>query len=148
MNRTAVVTGLGFITSIGNDRSAVAESLRTARVGIERIEFLANPALTTKVAGTVKEFAVESPSWRDWRYPARYKLPRETLRSLAPHGLYALCATEQALEDSRLSREAIADGGTGLYCASAGSAFLLHHNLTQMHAARFERGNPMGVVMS
>src|SRR5262249_29120046 len=25
---------------------------------------------------------------------------------------------------------------------------LLHYNLTQMHAARFERGNPMGVVMS
>jgi 3-oxoacyl-(acyl-carrier-protein) synthase len=148
MNRTAVVTGLGFITSIGNDRSAVTESLRTSRVGIERIEFLGNPALTTKVAGTVKEFAVESPSWRDWRYPARYQLPRETLRSLAPHGLYALCATEQALADAGLTREAIADGSTGLYCASAGSAFLLHHNLTQMHAARFERGNPMGVVMS
>ena len=148
MNRTAVVTGLGFITSIGNDRAAVTESLRTARVGIERIEFLGNPALTTRVAGTVKEFAVESPSWRDWRYPARYQLPRETLRSLAPHGLYALCATEQALADAGLSREAIADGSTGLYCASAGSAFLLHHNLTQMHAARFERGNPMGVVMS
>ena len=148
MNRTAVVTGLGFITSIGNDRSAVTESLRSGRVGIERIEFLGNPALTTKVAGTVKEFAVDSPSWRDWRYPARYPLPRETLRSLAPHGLYALCATEQALADAGLTREAIADGSTGLYCASAGSAFLLHHNLTQMHAARFERGNPMGVVMS
>ena len=148
MKRTAVVTGLGFITSIGNDSAAVVRSLRTGRSGIERIEFAGNPELSVKVAGTVKEFAVDSPSWRDWRYPARYDLPRDTLRSLAPHGLYALCATEQAIADAGLSRDALTDGGTGLYCASAGSAFLLHHNLAQMHAARFERGNPMGVVSS
>jgi 3-oxoacyl-[acyl-carrier-protein] synthase I len=148
MNRRAVVTGLGFITSIGNDRAAVTESLRTLRSGIERIEFAGNPALSVKVAGTVKEFAVDSPSWRDWRYPARYQLPRETLRSLAPHGLYALCATEQAIADAGLEHGALKDGTTGLYCASAGSAFLLHHHLAQMHLARFERGNPMGVVMS
>jgi 3-oxoacyl-(acyl-carrier-protein) synthase len=148
MNRRAVVTGLGFITSIGNDRFAVTESLRTGRGGIERIEFPGLKDLSTKVAGTVREFVVDSPSWRDWRYPARYQLPRETLRSLSPHGLYALCATEQAIADAGLRHDMLTDGGTGLYCASAGSAFLLHHNLTQMHAARFERGNPMGVVMS
>lgn len=148
MSRRAVVTGIGFITSIGNDRAAVAASLRTLRGGLERVEFLGNPAIGVKVAGTVKEFAVESPSWRDWRYPARYDLSRETLRSLSPHGLYALCAAEQALDDAGLANEALTDGDTGLYCASAGSAFLLHHNLAQMHAARFERGNPMGVVSS
>ncbi len=148
MNRTAVVTGLGFITSIGNDRAAVTRSLRTLTPGIARIEFLGNPTLGVKVAGTIKEFAVDSPSWRDWRWPAGYEFARETLRSLSPHGLYALCATEQAIADAGLAREALTDGGTGLYCASAGSAFLLHHNLTQMHAARFERGNPMGVVAS
>ena len=148
MNRTAVVTGLGFITSIGNDRVAVTTSLRTLRGGIERVEFVGNPALSVKVAGTVKDFTVESPSWRDWRTPARYEIPRETLRGLAPHGVYALCAAEQAIADAGLTREALTDGATGLYCASAGSAFLLHHHLTQMHAARFERGNPLGVVMS
>lgn len=148
MNRSAVVTGLGFITSIGNDRAAVSESLRTLRGGLARIEFLDNPALSVKVAGTVKEFEVDSPSWRDWRYPARYTLPRDTLRSLAPHGLYALCATEQALADAGLAPADLTDGATGLYCASAGSAFLLHHHLAQMHAVRGERGNPMGVVAS
>jgi 3-oxoacyl-[acyl-carrier-protein] synthase I len=148
MSRTAVVTGLGFITSIGNDRTAVIHSLRTLRPGLERIEFLGNPALNVKVVGTVKGFSVDSPTWRDWRYPARYEFPRETLRSLAPHGLYALCATEQAIADAGLSGEALNDGATGLYCASAGSAFLLHHNIAQMRAVRGERGNPMGVVSS
>lgn len=148
MNRTAVVTGLGFITSIGNDRAAVVDSLRRLRPGLAPVEFLGNPAIGVKVAGTIKEFVTDSPVWRDWRFPARYDLSRETLRSLSPHGLYALCATEQALADAGLANEALTDGGTGLYCASAGSAFLLHHHLAHMHAVRGERGNPMGVVAS
>jgi 3-oxoacyl-(acyl-carrier-protein) synthase len=148
MSRRAVVTGLGFITSIGNDRSAVTDSLRAMRSGIARIEFLGNPALPIRVAGTVKGFVVESPSWRDWTFPARYDLPRETLRSVSPHGVYALCATEQALADAGIARDELGDGATGLYCASAGSAFLLHHHVAHMHAVRGERGNPMGVVAS
>lgn len=148
MKCRAVVTGIGFITSIGNDSAAVLQRLRTLDPGIERVQFLDNPHIAVKVAGTVKGFATDSPSWRDWRWPERYTLPREALRSLAPHGLYALCATEQALADARLTAADLTDGATGLYCASAGSAFLLHHHLTQMHAARGERGNPMGVVSS
>ena len=148
MSRRAVVTGLGFITSIGNDRAAVTDSLRALRPGLTRVDLAKGVSLPVKVAGTIKEFAVESPSWRDWRYPSRYVLPRETLRSLAPHGVYAMCAVEQALADSGLDAEMLTDGTTGLYCASAGSAFLLHHHLALMHAARWERGNPMGVVSS
>ncbi len=148
MSRSALVTGLGFITSIGNDRGAVTRSLRGLVPGLARVEFLGNPSLTVRVAGTIKEFAVDSASWRDWTYPERYNLPRETLRSLSAHGLYALCAVEQAVADAGLAREALTDGGTGLYCASAGSAFMLHHHLAQMHAVRGERGNPMGVVAS
>lgn len=146
--RTAAITGLGFITSIGNDRAAVLRSLREQRHGLEPVEFLGNPALPVRVAGTVKEFVTESPSWRDWRYPARYELARDALRGLPPHGLYALCAVEQALADARLAAPDLQDGETGLYCASAGSAFLLHHHLAQMHAVRGERGNPLGVVSS
>lgn len=148
MNRTAVVTGLGFITPIGNDRAAVTAGLRALRPGLAPITFFDNPAVSVKVAGTVKEFDVESPGWRDWHWPARYEFPRETLRSLAPHGLYALCAVEQALADASLGADAITDGGTGLYCASAGSAFMTHHQVAQIYAARGERGNPMTVVTS
>lgn len=148
MSRRAVVTGLGFITSIGNDRTAVTAALRTGRSGIERIELLNNPAIAVKVAGTIKDFVTESPSWRDWRYPSQYDFPREALRSLPPHGLYALCATEQALTDAGLQRSDLTDGATGLYCASAGSAFLTYQHVNQMHVQRGERGNPMGVVSS
>jgi len=107
-----------------------------------------NPNIAVKVAAPVREFLVESSSWRDWTWPERYDLPRETLRSLAPHGVYAFCAVEQALADAGLAKTDVGDGATGLFCASAGSAFMSHHHLAQAHAARFERGNPMGVVSS
>jgi 3-oxoacyl-[acyl-carrier-protein] synthase I len=147
--RRVVITGLGFVTPIGNDRASVTANLRAGRHGLAPVEFFGNPNLPVKVAGTVKDFTVDSPSWRDWSWPAEYEIPRETLRGLAPHGVYALCAMIQALRDAGLPAEAIAgDDATGLFCASAGSALLAHHNLMQLHAVRGERGNPMGVVSS
>ena len=148
MSRSVFITGLGFITSIGNDAESVTASLREGRHGMTVHALYDNPSIPIKVAAPVREFTVDSPSWRDWTWPARYDIPRETLRGLAPHGVYAFCAVEQALADAGLSRADLTDGSTGLFCASAGSAFMLHHHLAQAHASRFERGNPLGVVSS
>ena len=143
-----VITGLGFITSIGNDRATVQRSLRELQHGFERVEFLGNPNLPVKVAGTVKEFSFPTPSWRDWRWPDRFAMDRELVRGLAPHGVYALCAVQQALAEAGLNPADLAGGDTGLFCASAGSPFLLSSFLEQMKATRGERGNPMGIVSS
>lgn len=148
MRRRVLITGLGFITSIGLDRGEVTDSLRRGRVGLSPVSFFGNPALPVKVAGLVPGFDTDSPSWRDWRWPARYDPAREALRSLSPHGLYALCAVEQALADAKLPPADLADGSTGLFCASAGSPFLIHHHLAQLHASRGERSHPLGVVAS
>jgi 3-oxoacyl-[acyl-carrier-protein] synthase-1 len=61
------ITGLGFITSIGNDRATVLRSLRELQHGFEPYEFFGNPNIPVKVAGTVKGFAFPTPNWRDWR---------------------------------------------------------------------------------
>ena len=148
MPRLPVITGLGFVTSIGQDRATVLRSLRELRHGFEPVVFLDNPALPVKVAGTVKGFSFPTPNWRDWRWPEQFAVDRELLRGLAPHGVYALCAVEQALADAGLNAGELAGGATGLFCASAGSPFLLGHFLNQMRAARGERGNPMGIVSS
>ena len=148
MPQAPVISGMGFITSIGNDRPSVLSSLRQLRHGFEPVEFLGNPNLPVRVAGTVKGFAFPTPNWRDWRWPEGCEVDRELLRGLAPHGVYALCALEQALADARLERSELCDGRTGLYCASAGSPYLMSHFINQMHATRGERGNPMGVVSS
>ncbi|MBS0478866.1 MAG: beta-ketoacyl-[acyl-carrier-protein] synthase family protein [Verrucomicrobia bacterium] len=143
-----VITGLGFITSIGNDRAAVLRSLRELRHGFEPVRFFDNPNIAVKVAGTVKGFEFPTPSWRDWRWPERFTVDRELVRGLAPHGVYAVCAVEQALSDAGLTAAELAGGGTGLFCASAGSPLLMGHFMQQMNEARGERGNPLGIVSS
>jgi len=92
MTRRALVTGLGFITPIGNDRAKVTEHLRQGIHGFEMVEFLSNPRLTVRVAGTIKDFVANTPHWRDWRYPEKFSGVRDAIRGLAPHGLYAFCA--------------------------------------------------------
>lgn len=143
-----VITGLGFITSIGNDRASVLHSLRELRHGFEPYDFLGNPRISVKVAGTIKGFSFPTPSSRDWRWPPAYPLEREFVRGLAPHGVFAGCALEQALADAGLARADLTDGTTGLFCASAGSPQLLASFVNQMHTVRGERGDPMGIVAS
>lgn len=148
MPRTAVITGLGLITSIGIDRAEVVQRLRAGRSGVASYDFCGNPRHPVKVAAPVPGFFVDSPSWREWQWPARYTIPRETVRGLAPHGVYALCAIEQALADANLTTSDLAGDETGLFCASAGSAYLLHHYMTEMVNTQFERGHPMSVISS
>lgn len=141
-----VVTGLGFITSIGNDSTEVCESLSSLKHGLTPVTFLDNPALPVKLVGSIKGFEVDSPYYQKWSAPERYQAPKELLRGLPPHGLYAYAAIEQALEDAGISTSDLRDDRTAFYCASAGSAFLLHHHLAEMHRLKGQRGSPFGVV--
>jgi len=142
------VTGLGFISSIGNDRAEVAGSLRRLTNGCERFDFLPGRPGEVTVAGTVKGFHTDSVRWSDWRYPARYAFERERLRALSPHGLYALCATAQAVEEAGLTPAEMAAPETGLFTASAGSPFLLRYHLNEFHANGGRRVAPLGIVAS
>ncbi len=146
--RKVYITGLGFISSIGNDKSAVETSLREMRHGFELYPPFQQPLVPVKVMGTVKDFAVESIEPEDWTFPARYSIRRELLRSLAPHGLYAHCAMLQAVEDAGLAAGEIQHEDTGLYCASAGSPMVLSHYLNRMHELGVMRCSPVAVVSS
>lgn len=149
LQERALITGMGFISPIGNDASTVEDRLRRGQHGLSPIEIYGNPELPVKLAGQVSGFNVEGASYRNWTWPEKYSIPRETLRGLAPHGVYAICALEQALADAMLPLESVANHErTGLYCASAGSGLMIYENAVKMVAARGERGNPMGLVAS
>ena len=77
------ITGMGLITSIGNERSSVVDSLRSMKHGIECPPMLQGEDSPVKVAGTVKEFEVDSSDPEDWIYPSKYRVPRATLRSFS-----------------------------------------------------------------
>ena len=146
--RKVYITGVGFITSIGNDIASVTESLREMRHGMVLYPPFQKPDVPVKVAAPIKDFQTDSTDAEDWIFPARYNIRRELLRGMAPHGVYAYCAMLQALEDSKLSEADYSNNHTGLYAASGGSPFLLGFYLERMRKVGVMRCQPLGIVAS
>ena len=142
------VTGLGFVTSIGLDRASVVDSLRHLRHGIVRYPAFETADSPVKVLATVKGFSVDSVDFEDWKVPDGYMIRRETMRSLAPHGVYAWCAMQQCIADARLSTDDISNVDTGLYAASGGSPMLLYRQMQRMNEVGVMRCPPTGIVAS
>lgn len=131
-----VVTGLGFITSIGNSRGAVLDSLRECRSGVELMPELVEANASVKLAGTVKGFTFPTTDPLDWTFPEQVEMTRGQLRTSTPNVLYAIAAMEEAIADAQLTSDMVSSPDTGLYCASAGSSWLTHAVLSSV----FERG--------
>lgn len=146
--RKVYITGVGFITSIGNDAAAVSESLRELRHGMVLYPPFQKADMPVKVAATVKDFQMDSTDAEDWIFPARYNIRREIVRGMAPNGVYAYCAMQQAIEDAKLTVEDCSNTDTGLYAASGGSPFLLGHYLERMRKLGVMRCQPLGIVAS
>ena len=143
-----VITGLGFITSIGNSRQEVVASLREGRTGVERFAEFADPGIPVKLAGTVKGFTFPSTDFEDWTYPSWYKLTREALRPMAPNTLFAYFAMRQAIDDAGLGMETVSNPRTGLMCASGGSMWMAYANYDIMLNRGVTRCPPMGIINS
>ncbi len=146
--RKVYITGVGFITSIGNDLATVTESLRDLRHGMVLYPPFQRPDIPVKVAAPIKDFQTDTTDAEDWIFPARYSIRRELLRGMAPHGVYAYCAMLQALEDAKLTEADYSNSSTGLYAASGGSPFLLGHYLEKMRKQGVMRCQPLGIVAS
>lgn len=146
--RKVYITGVGFITSIGNDLATVTESLRELRHGMELYPPFQKPDIPVKVAAPIKDFQTDTTDAEDWKFPARYSIRRELLRGMAPHGVYAYCAMLQALENAKLSEADYSNNDTGLYAASGGSPFLLGYYLERLRKYGVMRCQPLGIVAS
>jgi 3-oxoacyl-[acyl-carrier-protein] synthase-1 len=146
--RRVAVTGLGFITSIGNNRAEVSRSLRECRTGIECYDELERAGAAVRLAGTVKEFDFPDVRVDEWVYPQQYQISREQLRSMSPHVVYAFCAMKQAIADAQLPSELVSNPRTGAMCASGGSSWLTYEHIDMMLKKGPNRCNPMAVVAS
>ena len=146
MNTSAFITGLGVVTSIGHSRSSVSQALRDLTHGLAPWEGVGGGAV--KVAGMLRGFDESSTNPAAWSWPAEFHLDKAAVRLMPPQGVYALAAVQQALAEANLSPEDLRDGTTSLYCASAGSARMLHHHLTNLEASGWQRAHPHGVISS
>jgi 3-oxoacyl-[acyl-carrier-protein] synthase I len=147
-SRRVVVTGLGLITSIGNNRDQVLRSLQDGQTGIEYYAPLERTGVPVRLAGTVKEFTFPELRSDEWTYPEGYEIPRAQLRSMSPNVLYAFCAMQQAIADAQLPPDLVSHLRTGAMCASNGSPWLTYDYLDMMLKKGPQRCNPMALVAS
>jgi 3-oxoacyl-[acyl-carrier-protein] synthase-1 len=106
--RRVVVTGLGIVSSIGNNANEVLASLREAKSGVVSAPDYAELGFRCQVHATVK-----LDSWEAL-------VDRRAARFLAPGTAYAHIAMEQAIADAGLQEAEISNERTGLIVGSGG----------------------------
>ncbi len=145
LKKRVVITGLGFVTSIGNSYSDVLDSLRHARSGIEISDEMPPDPSGPSVLGTIKKFSFPSIKFDDWIYPPEYKIERTALRSMSPHVLFAWCTMQQAIADAKLDPDQVSHPRTGAMCASGGSMWMCYDSLHTMITQGIHKVYPMSL---
>jgi 3-oxoacyl-[acyl-carrier-protein] synthase-1 len=107
--RRVVITGIGIVSSIGNNADEVLASLKEARSGIVSAPDYEELGFRCQVHATVK---------LDWEA----LVDRRAARFLAPGTAYAHIAMDQAVADSGLSQDQVANERTGLIVGSGGAS--------------------------
>jgi len=108
--RRVVVTGLGIVSSLGNNKSDVLESLREGRSGISYQSEYAEKGLRSHVAGSIKNLNVEE------------LIDRKLMRFMAKGHAYAWLAMQEAIADASLSEELVSNVRTGLIVGQGGAS--------------------------
>ena len=109
MKRT-VVTGLGIISSIGNNVEEVTKSLKTLSSGITLNQVNKEMGLRSHVSGAVKDLDLKE------------MIDRKIFRFMGDAAAYGYLSALQAIEDSNLSEEDISNNRTGLIMGSGGAS--------------------------
>lgn len=107
--KRAVITGLGIISSIGNNQNEVLVSLKHGKSGISFSEEL-------------KESGMRSQIWGDIKLNTEGLIDRKISRFMSDASVYAYLSMEQAIVDSGLSESMIVNDQTGLIVGSGGGS--------------------------
>ncbi len=123
--RRVVVTGLGIVSSIGNNAEEVLASLKAGKSGIEANEQMVEHGFRSQIAGSLKIDVSEH-------------VDKRTLRFMGPGAAYAHIAMGQAIADAGLTEEQVVNPRTGLVAGSGGpstSAMLTAHQTVLKNGA-------------
>ena len=105
--RRVAITGVGIVSSIGNNVSEVTHSLRNGTSGIVAAPEYTELGFRSQVHGTVKLDVAEH-------------IDRKQLRFMGEGAAYAVLAMEQAIADAGLEDSHVSNARTGLVAGSGG----------------------------
>lgn len=107
--KRVVVTGMGIVSCLGNDKDAVLDALRAGRSGIKFQETYKEMGFRSHVAGSVDINLSEL-------------IDRKVLRFMGDAAAYAYLSMQQAIADSGLSDEQVSNERTGIIMGSGGAS--------------------------
>jgi len=108
--KRVVVTGMGIVCSLGNNKSEVLESLKKASSGIEFSLKYEEMGLRSNVYGSISEIDTSDV------------IDRKMLRFMADAAIYSAIAMDEAIKQSGLSPEIVSNERTGLIMGSGGAS--------------------------
>ncbi|MCE3251728.1 MAG: beta-ketoacyl-[acyl-carrier-protein] synthase [Cellvibrio sp.] len=107
--KRVVVTGMGIVSCLGNDKNAVLDALRAGRSGIKFQETYKEMGFRSHVAGSVDINLSEL-------------IDRKILRFMGDAAAYAYLSMQQAIADSGLSEEQVSSERAGIIMGSGGAS--------------------------
>ncbi|MEJ2129642.1 MAG: beta-ketoacyl-ACP synthase I [Woeseiaceae bacterium] len=107
--RRVVVTGLGAVSCIGNNKAEVLDSLKAGRSGIVANESYKEMGLRSQVSGSID-------------IPVEDHIDRKVRRFMGDASAYAYIAMQEAIDDSGLEESDISNPRTGLIASSGGAS--------------------------
>ncbi|MBU2479040.1 MAG: beta-ketoacyl-ACP synthase I [Gammaproteobacteria bacterium] len=108
--RRVVVTGIGIVSSIGNNKNEVLESLKSGRSGIRFNEEYAQMGFRSHVCGPIEGLDLDA------------LIDRKLRRFMGDTTAYNYVAMQEAVNDSGLTEDMISNPRTGLIVGSGGAS--------------------------
>jgi len=107
--KKVVITGLGIVSSIGNNKQEVLESLKNGKSGIELNPEYAELEFRSHVCGSIN---IDLNAFID----------RKQKRFMGNSAAYCYVAMQEAIEDAMLDKNNVSNNGTGIIIGQGGSS--------------------------
>lgn len=107
--RRVVITGIGIVSCLGNNKADVLDSLKNGRSGIRHNESYVEVGMRSHVSGSVQLDTAEL-------------IDRKTLRFMGDASAYCYLAMEQAIADASLEEDQVSNIRSGIVTGSGGGS--------------------------
>lgn len=123
--RRVVITGLGIVSSLGNNKDEVLASLKAGKSGITYQPEYAERGLRSQVAGSIKNLNIEE------------LIDRKLLRFMGKGHAYAWLALQEAIADASMNETLVSNIRTGIIVGGGGPST---ESIEQSNAVLAEKG--------
>ncbi len=135
--RRVVITGIGTISPIGNNREEIVEAMKTSKCGISEISLYDTADRAVKLAGEIKDYDPDE------------HFSKKDQRRLDRVNQFGIIAARRALCDAGLDKEYLANERVGVYCASGiGGIRTIENEHSRGLERSFDRVSPYFIPMA